>query len=174
RDASTAVELRWGEAQSSLSITMLLYFVAYSLLCTLARGRRTSQVNRAFAEHDPQLLPPALVDPQKLPFNLGRQIAQDRIRRRMHAQRRRHQHQKRLFRGDFAAREISELRKLSTALVPGHSRPVIHSLQRQVDVLVRLEFDHGQAPVASCRENVNHCPTSRREGGPLPVHAIPS
>src|ERR1017187_5990550 len=38
RDASTAVELRWGEAQSSLSMTMLLYFVAYSLVMHSCEG----------------------------------------------------------------------------------------------------------------------------------------
>src|SRR6202795_5298838 len=92
-------------------------------------------------EHSPYLFPPALVNSQQFPIDLRRQITQDRVSRRMHVQSGRDQHEQWLLRRNLASRKITELRKLSAALMPGDSRPVIHPLPGKGDILVGFEFE---------------------------------
>src|ERR1700690_3797757 len=96
------------------------------------------------------------VNPQYFPVDLGREVPQNYVGCGMYAQRGRDQKEQRLLGRELAAREIPELGKLSAALVPGYTRPVIHTLQGEVDILVGLEFDDGQTPLASLRQNVDH------------------
>src|SRR5439155_23275345 len=41
-------------------------------------------------------------------------------------------------------------------MLPGYSRPVINPLQRQVNVLVRLQLEHGEPACSRQREHINH------------------
>ena len=59
-------------------------------------------------------------------------------------------------RSKVLSRKISESLKLASCLMPSHSRPVIQSLQGQVDVFIRLEFHHCQSPFASDGQHINH------------------
>ncbi len=90
----------------------------------------------------------------------------------MHMQGGRDQHEQRLLRRELASREIAELRKLSAALVPQDTRPVIHALQGKVEIFVGFEFDDGQSRVTSYRENVNHRPIRCGECGNLGIHGF--
>ena len=63
----------------------------------------------------------------------------------MHMQRGRHQKQQRPFGRQLPLGKISEALELSARMVPGHPRPVVQTLQRQVDIFVGLQFDHRQS-----------------------------
>ena len=54
-------------------------------------------------------------------------------------------------------------------MMPGDARPVIKSLQRQVNVLIRFQFDNRQSAFASHRQNVNHRAVRGRERGYLRI-----
>ena len=73
---------------------------------------------RSFPEHNFHSLAPALVNSHELPFNLGRKIAQQRVRGRMHVQRGSHQKQQRLFSRELSPAKISEAGKFSAGVVP--------------------------------------------------------
>src|ERR1035437_1284524 len=133
--------------------------------------RRTNwRPNWPLPEYDPDLFPPVLVDSQHFPIDLRRQITQDRVGGGMQMQGGRDQHEQRLLRRELASREIAELRKLSAALVPQDTRPVIHALQGKVEIFVGFEFDDGQSRVTSYRKNVNHRSIRRGECGNLGIH----
>src|SRR6266576_1552445 len=97
-------------------------------LCSFAAGRFTLTIARSFPEHYPHPVPPAFVNPQQFPFDLRREIVQDRIRSRMHVQCGSDQQQERLLRREFLAWEIAEFAKFAAVLMPGHARPVVNAL----------------------------------------------
>src|ERR1700692_4678792 len=74
----------------------------------------------------------------------------------MHAKSWSDQHQQRFLLRKFVPWKIAKLRQLAAALVPGNAGPVIHALQWQMDILIGLEFDHGEPRLASFGENVDH------------------
>ena len=53
--------------------------------------------------------------------------------------------------------------------MPGDARPVVHALQRQVDIFVGFEFDYGETSVVGHGENVDHGAVGRGEGRNLGV-----
>ena len=74
----------------------------------------------------------------------------------MDVQSRRHQNQPGGLSRKLAAIEVAEVLELSAGVVPGHSRPIIDSLQQSMNVLISFEFDHREATCACCCEHINH------------------
>ena len=81
---------------------------------------------------------------------------QQGIRCRMHMQSGRHQEEQRLVGAQLSSRKVSEALELAAGLVPRHSRPVVQTLQGQVNILVGLEFDDGEASLPGDGEHVDH------------------
>src|ERR1700684_184697 len=81
----------------------------------------------------------------------------------MHMQRRSHQEQQRLISAQFSPGKISKALELAASMMPGNSRPVIQSLQRQMNVFIGVEFDYRKASVSREGEHVNHGAVCRGE-----------
>ena len=58
------------------------------------------------------------------------------------------QEQQRRQRREFAAAEISEFEELTALVMPLDACPIVQALKRQMNVLIGLEFDNGEAAVA--------------------------
>src|SRR6516162_846262 len=56
--------------------------------------------------------------------------------------------------------------------MPAHSRPIVEALQREMNVLIGLQLDDGQAPVARKREHVDHRAIGRGKGGYLRIYRL--
>jgi hypothetical protein len=54
------------------------------------------------------------------------------------------------------SQRVAELLELAARAVPLYPRPVIQTLQRQVDALVSLEVDHRQPSLAGEGEHVDY------------------
>jgi len=58
-----------------------------------------------------------------------------------------HEKKQRFFRGEFCAAEIPGTKKLAAGIMPFHARPVVQSLQRQVNVFISFELHNRQPPL---------------------------
>src|SRR3990172_11412706 len=92
--------------------------------------------------------PPVLAEPDAVNFDLRTQMAQDDVGRRVKAQRWGDQQQTRWTRTEGDAREIAVARELLPRILPAHAKPIIHCLQRHVNVFLGLEFKHGWTRVS--------------------------
>ena len=64
----------------------------------------------------------------------------------MHPQRRGDQEQQRWRAGELASGKVAVAGELAVLLMPAHPRPIVESLQRQVNVLIGLQFQNSQRP----------------------------
>ncbi len=124
------------------------------------------------SEHDFHSLSPALVNAHEGPLNLRRDVPQNDVRRGMHMQRRCDQKEQRRFFRQLASPKVSILQKLPAPLMPLHPRPIIQPLQRQMNVFIRLQLNHGQPSFARQREHVDHGPVGRRKCRHLRIHGL--
>src|SRR6516225_991183 len=78
----------------------------------------------------------------------------------------------RWIRRNLERREITEFPELSAVVEPLDAQPVVQALHQQIDLLLKLQFDNGQAALARDAENVNHPPVDPGEGRNLRVDPV--
>jgi len=66
------------------------------------------------------------------------------------------QKQQGLSRTEFAKWKVSEALELAASMVPGHARPIVQTLQGQVNVFIGLEFDDTEPARAGDGQHINH------------------
>src|SRR6266404_6156312 len=74
----------------------------------------------------------------------------------MHSQRWRDQKQQRRLRRKLRAWKISVLLKLASLMMPQNARPIVQSLQWEMDIFVCFQLQNGKASSASAGEDINH------------------
>jgi len=104
--------------------------------------RRLDRVNSVLvgplSKNDSPDIPLSFVDIYDGDIHVRIQVVQQLVRRRMYVQRGSNQEKKWRLCREFAPWKISEALELLSLLVPIHSRPVVKTLQRQMNVLILL------------------------------------
>ena len=80
-----------------------------------------------------------------------------------------HQKKQRSFVGQLAPGEISESREFSAGAVPLHARPLVKTLQWQVNIFVGFEFQHCQSSGHGRGQHVEHGAVGGGEGRDLRI-----
>ena len=109
----------------------------------------------------------AKADPSNL--NFRRQIFQQNVRRGMKAQTRRDEPHEWRIGTQLDSREIAESLKISLALVPSDAQPIIHRLQRQLNIFRRLQLDYHEPSAVGHAEQIQHAAIPGRQRRSLRV-----
>ena len=95
-----------------------------------------------------ELLLPFYANAEALHFDLGREVPQNAVIRRMKIKRGRHQQKARRPITELQAGEVAPSGKVAAAGVPVDPHPVIQRLQREVDVFGGFQLDDSEAAIA--------------------------
>src|SRR5271167_307765 len=71
--------------------------------------------------------------------------------------------------GKLTAGEVAVADEAAVLLVPAHARPVVEALEREMNVLVGLQLEDGEAAIEGAGEDVDHGAVGGGEGGNLRV-----
>jgi hypothetical protein len=147
----------------------------------------TPRLSAPLAKHHIQLPPPMLGHGDQLPLHLRRQGAQHRFVGWMNPQSRSRLQQPRHKRRNLRPCEISlplKCRKrpsasfasnrMSVVVQRAYPNPGVQRLQRQIEILVGLQFNNRQPSVAVERERVQHASIPHRERRHLRVEQVPA
>jgi len=121
----------------------------------------------SLAQHHFDFAPPIFVQPYTSYLNFRRQIFQNCFARRMKLKCGSDQPNQRRPGIDFDSFEIAAALKVSRSLMGANSQPIIHRLNRHLNILRGFQFDHHEPALARNSKKIQNPAISRRKRGNL-------